>query len=58
MDEKYVSGFGDIHYWYLKYKGICPNCGVDMNKFDPERNIYPHFTGQCAAEKEFKKEEK
>jgi hypothetical protein len=39
----------DINYWYTKNNGICPNCKVDMTKFHPAQNIYPHFTGACLA---------
>jgi len=46
-----IYGEIDINGWYSRNKGICNHCGADMKKFDPARNIYPHFTGACCSQK-------
>jgi hypothetical protein len=37
----------DIRCWFRHFKGICPTCGADMNKFDLAQDIYCHFAGTC-----------
>ena len=46
-----IYGEIDINKWYSRNKGVCNHCGVDMNKFDPAQNIYPHYTGSCCSQK-------
>ena len=48
--SKESNDYGDIDYWYVKNKGICNHCGLDMKKLHPATNIYPHFTGECNPE--------
>jgi len=44
----------DINYWFAAHEK-CPNCGVVLRDMHPMANLYPHWTGVCAARgKEFR----
>ena len=38
----------DLNYFTMAYKA-CPTCGRGFDKMHPMENLYPHWTGACAA---------